>query len=69
MTKFQHQSSSPTSFRSKLSSYVTGLAIGFCLLGFFMYQKHRSEQRHAQKNQQSTQQLLDQLNDSEGQQP
>ncbi len=51
MSRFDNPNSSPSSFRSKLGSYVTGLAIGFLLLGFFMLQKHRSEQRAASQQQ------------------
>jgi len=52
MTNFNHPNSTPSSFRTKLGSYVTGLAIGFILLGFFMYQKSRAEKRDAQRIQQ-----------------
>lgn len=48
MAYIKHTNSTPSSFRSKLGSYVTGLAIGFFLLGVFMYQKNRSEARLAQ---------------------
>ncbi len=51
MSKFENPNSTPSSFRSKLGSYCTGLAIGFILLGFFMYQKHRSEQQDAAQQQ------------------
>ncbi|MDF1870100.1 MAG: hypothetical protein P1U30_06885 [Phycisphaerales bacterium] len=51
----QHPDSTPSSFRSKLGSYCTGLAIGFILLGFFMYQKHRSEQRAQERIQMNEQ--------------
>jgi len=39
---------SPSKFREKLGMYLTGVAIGFLLLGFFMYQKHRAQQASAQ---------------------
>lgn len=51
MSEFENPNSTPSSFRSKLGSYCTGLAIGFILLGFFMYQKHRSEQQDAVQQQ------------------
>jgi len=51
MSYIQHPNSTPSSFRSKLGSYCTGLAIGFILMGFFFYQKHRSQQRSQQQNQ------------------
>lgn len=39
---------SPSRFRQKLGVYLSGVAIGFLLLGFFMYQKHRAEQASSQ---------------------
>lgn len=48
MTYIKHTNSTPSSFRSKLGSYVTGLAIGFFLLGVFMFQKSRSQARLAE---------------------
>jgi CHASE3 domain sensor protein len=51
MSYIQHPNSTPSSFRSKLGSYCTGLAIGCILMGFFFYQKHRSQQRSQQQNQ------------------
>lgn len=48
MAYIKHENSTPSSFRSKLGSYVTGLAIGFFLLGIFMIQKSRSEARLAE---------------------
>ena len=52
----KNPNSSPSSFRSKLGSYCTGLAIGFILLGFFMYKKHMSQQQASQQIQQEQQQ-------------
>lgn len=43
--------STPAQFRSKLGTYLTGVAIGFILLGAIYYQKHRATQRF-QKQQQ-----------------
>lgn len=48
MAYINHPNSTPSSFRSKLGSYLTGLAIGFFLLGVFMLQKSRSEARLAE---------------------
>ncbi|MBO6514176.1 MAG: hypothetical protein JJ974_09455 [Phycisphaerales bacterium] len=48
MTYTKHANSTPSSFRSKLGAYMTGLAIGFFLLGMFMLQKSRSEARLAE---------------------
>lgn len=42
--------STPAQFRSKLGTYLTGVAIGFIILGAIYYQKHRATQRlQAQK--------------------
>lgn len=60
MSNFNHPNSTPSSFRSKLGSYATGLAIGCILMGFFFYQKHRAQQR----NSQHIEQLLDQQQQS-----
>mgnify|MGYP003630631697 FL=1 len=51
----QHPNSTPSSFRSKLGSYCTGLVIGFILLGFFMFQKHLSEKRTQERIQMNDQ--------------
>ncbi len=54
--------STPTQLRSKLGTYLTGVAIGFFLLGTFYYQKHKATQRQ-QANQQLAEQLADQDDD------
>ncbi|MCA9303372.1 MAG: hypothetical protein KC996_04555 [Phycisphaerales bacterium] len=38
--------STPAQLRSKLGTYLTGVAIGFILLGAIYYQKHRATQRY-----------------------
>ncbi|MGJ8635837.1 MAG: hypothetical protein ACSHX5_03225 [Phycisphaerales bacterium] len=48
MAYINNPNSTPSSFRTKLGAYVTGLAIGFFLLGVFMLQKSRSEARLAE---------------------
>lgn len=52
MSYSEHPNSTPSSFRSKLGSYATGLGIGFMLMGFFFYQKYQSQQRAKQRMQQ-----------------
>ncbi len=37
--------STPEQFRSKLGTYMTGVAIGCLLLGTLFYQKHKAVQR------------------------
>lgn len=37
--------STPAQFRSKLGTYLTGVMIGFILLGMIYYQKHLATQR------------------------
>jgi len=41
-TDHDRSAQSPSKFREKLGVYLTGVAIGFILLGFFMYQKNRA---------------------------
>ena len=38
---------SPAKFREKLGVYLTGVAIGFVLLGFFSYMKNQAKQNQA----------------------
>lgn len=46
MQPTQHDNrSTPAQFRSKLGTYLTGVAIGFIILGAIYYQKHRATQR------------------------
>jgi len=53
--------STPAQFRSKLITYLTGVAIGFTLLGGIYYQKHRATQRlQKQKQSEQAQQPTDQ---------
>jgi len=37
--------STPAQFKSKLGTYLTGVVIGFLLLGSIYYQKHLATQR------------------------
>lgn len=46
-------SSTPAQFRSKLGTYLTGVAIGFTLLGVIYFFKHQAEQRELAKQEQA----------------
>ncbi len=49
--------STPSQFRSKLGSYLTGVIIGFLLLGTIYLQKHFAMQREQAKQDQQNSQL------------
>lgn len=66
-------SSTPAQFRSKLGTYLTGVAIGFMMLGIIYFFKHQATQRQqaefeqTQSNQQ--QQQPQETGDPSGAQP
>lgn len=50
--------STPAQFRSKLTTYLTGVMIGFMMLGIIYYFKHLAvEQAHASQSGQTQQQV------------
>jgi uncharacterized membrane protein len=49
-------SSTPAQFRSKLGTYLTGVAIGFVFLGFVYFFKHQATKRE-QASAEQTQQV------------
>ncbi len=46
--------SSPTQFRSKLATYLTGVMIGFLMLGMIYYFKHLAVEREKHDRAQQT---------------
>lgn len=52
----QNPSSTPAQFRSKLGTYLTGVAIGFGFLGMVYYFKHQATLRDRAQRQQDMQQ-------------
>lgn len=49
--------STPAQFRSKLGTYLTGVVIGFAMLGMIYFFKHQAvERERAQEQQTQTQQ-------------
>jgi hypothetical protein len=61
-------SSTPTQFRSKLGTYLTGVAIGFGFLGMVYYFKYQASQREKAQRAQETQQQ-DQRDEQSGVRP
>lgn len=52
--------STPAQFRSKLGTYLTGVMIGFILLGMIYYQKHLATQRQQREQDAQAQQAGEQ---------
>lgn len=52
----QNPSSTPAQFRSKLGTYLTGVAIGFLFLGMVYFFKYQASQRERAQRQQEMQQ-------------
>ena len=61
-------SSTPAQFRSKLGTYLSGVAIGFMMLGIIYFFKHKATQREQARIDQ-TQQTQQETGDSSGAQP
>lgn len=61
-------SSTPAQFRSKLGTYLTGVAIGFLMLGMIYFFKHQATQRE-QARQEQTNQTQQGTGDPSGAQP
>ncbi|MCR9075438.1 MAG: hypothetical protein NXI07_05300 [bacterium] len=49
----RNPNSTPSQFRSKLGTYLTGVAIGFTLLGMIYFFKHQAVQREQARQDQS----------------
>jgi len=49
-------SSTPAQFRSKLGTYLTGVAIGFTMLGVIYFFKHQASQREQARFEQTQKQ-------------
>ena len=63
-------SSTPAQFRSKLGTYLTGVAIGFMMLGIIYFFKHLATQRQqAEFEQTQSTQQPQETDDPSGAQP
>ncbi|MDF1808700.1 MAG: hypothetical protein P1U42_03300 [Phycisphaerales bacterium] len=67
---FNSNRSTPSQFRSKLGTYLTGVFIGFLILGGIYYQKHLATKRlDAQRAQEASLNSSDTNSDMKSEQP
>jgi hypothetical protein len=65
----QNPSSTPAQFRSKLGTYLMGVAIGFTMLGMIYLFKHQATQRQQAEFERTQQQQQQETGDPSGAQP